>query len=187
MSLQAGRFAAVLDDRLQQAESTDGTGGNALKFYASLRLDIRKVGQVKEGDQAVGSRVRVKVVKNKVAAPFREAEFDIRFGFGIDATGELLELAVNHGLIEKVSASYARRGERIGASREPSFLRAALATTRRKLLVALGLTSKTTTDRIRTHIKVLRREFRLTIPSACGGKYCLSKITPAKTDRSQLL
>ena len=73
------------------------TGGHALKFYASVRLDIRRIGQVKDGDQVVGSRTRVKVVKNKVAPPFREAEFDIRYGVGVDRLGEALDLGVERG------------------------------------------------------------------------------------------
>lgn len=94
------------------------TGGNALKFYASVRLDIRRIGQVKQGDAAVGSRTRVKVVKNKLAPPFREAEFEILFGHGINQMGELLDLAVSHGLVEKSGGWYSLDGERIGQGRE---------------------------------------------------------------------
>ena len=94
------------------------TGGNALKFYASVRLDIRKTGQIKEGDQAVGTRARVKVVKNKVAPPFREAEFEVRFGEGINVLGEIVDLGSTHGLIEKSGAWYQLDGERIGQGRE---------------------------------------------------------------------
>jgi recombination protein RecA len=94
------------------------TGGHALKFYASVRLDIRRIGQVKEGDQVVGSRTRVKVVKNKVAPPFREAEFDVRYGVGVDRHAELLDLAVERGLVERSGAHYALDGERIGQGRE---------------------------------------------------------------------
>jgi recombination protein RecA len=94
------------------------TGGNALKFYSSVRLDIRRIGQVKEGEVVVGSRTRVKVVKNKMAPPFREAEFDIRYGFGVDRWAEALDLAVARGLLEKSGAWFALDGERIGQGRE---------------------------------------------------------------------
>jgi recombination protein RecA len=94
------------------------TGGNALKFYASVRLDIRRVGQVKDGEQVVGSRTRVKVVKNKVAPPFREAEFDVRYGMGVDRYAEALDLAAERGLVEKSGAHFALDGERIGQGRE---------------------------------------------------------------------
>jgi recombination protein RecA len=94
------------------------TGGNALKFYSSVRLDIRRTGQLKEGEQVVGSRTRVKVVKNKVAPPFREAEFDIRYGAGVDRAAEALDLGVERGLVEKSGAHFALGGERIGQGRE---------------------------------------------------------------------
>ncbi len=98
------------------------TGGNALKFYASVRLDIRRCGQVKQGDLATGSRTRVKVVKNKLAPPFREAEFEILFGTGINQTGELLDLAVTHGLVEKSGGWYSFDGERLGQGRDRAML-----------------------------------------------------------------
>jgi recombination protein RecA len=94
------------------------TGGNALKFYASVRLDIRRINQVKEGEEVTGSRVRVKVVKNKVAPPFRQAEFDVMYGEGISREGDLLDLAVERGLITKSGAWYSQRDERIGQGRE---------------------------------------------------------------------
>jgi recombination protein RecA len=94
------------------------TGGHALKFYASVRLDIRRLGQVKEGEQVVGSRTRVKVVKNKVAPPFREAEFDIRYGIGVDRHAEALDLGAERGLVEKSGAFFSLEGERIGQGRE---------------------------------------------------------------------
>ncbi|HUL59165.1 MAG TPA: recombinase RecA [Anaeromyxobacteraceae bacterium] len=94
------------------------TGGNALKFYASVRLDIRRTGQVKEGETVVGSRTRVKVVKNKVAPPFREAEFDIRYGVGVDRFAEAVDLGVDRGIVEKSGAHFALDGERIGQGRE---------------------------------------------------------------------
>ncbi len=94
------------------------TGGNALKFYASVRLDIRKTGLVKDGEQAVGSKTRVKVVKNKVAPPFREAEFEIIYGTGINWAGEIVDLASDAGLLEKSGAYYSLKGERIAQGRD---------------------------------------------------------------------
>ncbi|CCP06197.1 recombinase A [Erwinia amylovora MR1] len=90
------------------------TGGNALKFYASVRLDIRRIGAIKEGDEVVGSETRVKVVKNKVAAPFKQAEFQILYGEGINIFGELVDLGVKHKLIEKAGAWYSYNGDKIG-------------------------------------------------------------------------
>ena len=90
------------------------TGGNALKFYASVRLDIRRIGSIKEGEVVVGSETRVKVVKNKVAAPFKQAEFQILYGEGINIYGELVDLGVKHKLIEKAGAWYSYNGEKIG-------------------------------------------------------------------------
>jgi len=94
------------------------TGGRALKFYASARLDIRRISAIKDGEEVIGSRVKVKVVKNKVAPPFREAEFDIIYGEGISRLGSLLDLGVTHKVVEKSGAWYAYGGERIGQGRE---------------------------------------------------------------------
>ena len=94
------------------------TGGNALKFYASVRLDIRRIGAVKKGEEIIGSETRVKVVKNKVAPPFRQAEFEILYGEGISRLGEVIEMGVSNELIEKSGAWYSYKGERIGQGKE---------------------------------------------------------------------
>jgi recombination protein RecA len=101
------------------------TGGNALKFYASVRLDIRRIGQIKEREESVGNQTRVKVVKNKVAPPFKQVEFDIMYGEGISKVGELIDLGVKAGLVEKSGAWLSYHGDRIGQGREnaKSFLR----------------------------------------------------------------
>ncbi len=101
------------------------TGGNALKFYATMRLDIRRVGPIKEGQEVIGNRTKVKVVKNKIAPPFREVEFDIIYGRGISKEGEVLDLGVEANLIEKSGTWYSYNGERLGQGREnsKSFLR----------------------------------------------------------------
>jgi len=101
------------------------TGGNALKFYASVRMDIRRIGSIKKADEVIGSETRVKVVKNKVAPPFRQAEFDILYGEGISRHGELLELGVQHGVVEKTGAWYGYKGDRLGQGKDNSrdFLR----------------------------------------------------------------
>src|SRR5438045_1980477 len=94
------------------------TGGNALKFYASVRMDIRRIGSIKKGDEVVGSETRVKVVKNKVAPPFRNAEFDILYGTGISREGEVLEIGVLHGVLEKSGAWYIYNGDRLGQGKD---------------------------------------------------------------------
>ncbi len=123
------------------------TGGNALKFYASVRLDIRRVGAIKEGQEVTGNRTRVRVVKNKMAPPFKEAEFDIAYGEGISKTGDLLDLGVQVSVIEKSGSWYSFEGERIGQGREnvkrflidnPDIYTAAL----QKVREAVGLAEK---------------------------------------------
>jgi recombination protein RecA len=94
------------------------TGGTALKFYASVRIDIRRIGSIKDGDEVSGNRVRAKVVKNKVAPPFREAEFDVIFGSGISQEGELIDLGTKYRVIEKSGTWLSYNGERLGQGRE---------------------------------------------------------------------
>jgi recombination protein RecA len=96
------------------------TGGNALKFYASVRLDIRRIGAIKKGDEIVGNSTRVKVVKNKMAPPFKQAEFEIRYGEGVSHVGELLDLGVQEGLVNKAGAWYSYKGEKIGQGKDNS-------------------------------------------------------------------
>ena len=94
------------------------TGGNALKFYASVRLDIRRIGAIKDRDEVVGNQTRVKVVKNKVAPPFKQVEFDIMYGQGVSKNGELIDLGVKAGIVEKSGSWYSYDGGRIGQGRE---------------------------------------------------------------------
>jgi len=94
------------------------TGGNALKFYASVRLDIRRIGAIKDRDEVVGNATRVKIVKNKVAPPFRQVEFDIMYGEGISRMGELIDMGVKAGVVEKAGSWFSYRDERIGQGRE---------------------------------------------------------------------
>ncbi len=94
------------------------TGGNALKFYASVRLDIRRIGAIKKGDEVIGNETRVKVVKNKMAPPFKQAEFEILYGEGISREGELIDLGVKHGIVDKAGAWYSYNGDRIGQGKD---------------------------------------------------------------------
>jgi recombination protein RecA len=120
------------------------TGGNALKFYASVRMDIRRTGTIKKGDEVVGSETRVKVVKNKVSPPFKEAHFDILYGEGISREGEIIDLGVTHRIVDKSGAWYAYQGDKIGQGKDNSreFLRANPALAREienKVRAAVGL------------------------------------------------
>jgi len=122
------------------------TGGNALKFYASVRVDIRRIGGVKQGDQAIGNRTRCRVVKNKMAPPFRETEFDIMYGIGINKAGELLDLGAEMGIVEKSGSWYSYNGDRLGQGRENAgeFLREnakLFAEVENKVREAVGLPS----------------------------------------------
>jgi recombination protein RecA len=123
------------------------TGGNALKFYASVRLDIRRIGAVKRGDEIIGSETRVKVVKNKVAPPFRQCEFEILYGEGTSREGEIIELGVAQNLIDKSGAWYSYKGDRIGQGKEnvrqflrdnPAIANEVDAQLRERLLVPVG-------------------------------------------------
>jgi recombination protein RecA len=126
------------------------TGGNALKFYASVRLDIRRIGALKDGEQVTGNRTRVKVAKNKLAAPFRETEFDISYGHGISRAGEVIDLGVEAGILEKSGAWIGYGGERLGNGREAArqYLvehQDVLKEVRAKLLAHAGIGVKTAT------------------------------------------
>jgi len=123
------------------------TGGNALKFYASVRLDIRRVGSIKKGEEVIGSETKVKVVKNKVAPPFRQADFDILYGEGISREGEILDLGSQHNIVEKSGAWYSYGGERIGQGKDNAreFLRANRAIAveiENKIREALGVSAR---------------------------------------------
>jgi recombination protein RecA len=120
------------------------TGGNALKFYSSIRLDIRRIGALKDGDEVVGNRTRVKVVKNKMAPPFKQVEFDIMYGAGISREGDVLDMAVNENIVEKAGAWYSYQNEKIGQGRENSknFLKEhpeMFAEIQNKILIRYGL------------------------------------------------
>lgn len=121
------------------------TGGNALKFYASVRLDIRRIGSIKKSDEVIGNETRVKVVKNKVSPPFREAIFDILYGEGISREGEIIELGVNNKIVEKSGAWYSYNGEKIGQGKDNvrEFLKANPALAQEieaKIRTAVGVT-----------------------------------------------
>src|ERR1700736_1314122 len=128
------------------------TGGRALKFYASVRIDIRRIASIKDGDVVVGGRTRVKVVKNKVAPPFREAEFDVMYGEGISRTGDLLDLAVEKRIIEKSGAWFAYGGERLGQGRENA----------KQFLKDNPVIFKTVEDRVRRELGMTRDAEALT-------------------------
>ena len=124
------------------------TGGRALKFYSSVRIDIRRIGAIKDGENVVGGRTRVKVVKNKLAPPFREAEFDIMYGEGVSREGDLIDIAVEHKIIEKSGAWFAYGGERLGQGREnvKAFLKENIdlrGAIEEKVRRALGMTKET--------------------------------------------
>ena len=106
-------------ERVKASKNPETTpGGNALKFYASVRLDIRKIGQIKDGDNVIGNQVRVKVIKNKVAPPFRKAEFDLMFNEGISKVGELIDLGVENGVLTKSGSFYSYEGTKLAQGRD---------------------------------------------------------------------
>ena len=124
------------------------TGGRALKFYSSVRIDIRRIGAIKDGENVVGGRTRVKIVKNKMAPPFREAEFDIMYGEGVSREGDLIDIAVEHKIIEKSGAWFAYGGERLGQGREnvKTYLKENIdlrTAIEEKVRKALGMTKET--------------------------------------------
>jgi recombination protein RecA len=131
------------------------TGGRALKFYASVRIDIRRIGAIKDGDSVVGGRTRVKVVKNKVAPPFREAEFDVMYGEGISREGDLLDLAVDRKIVEKSGTWFAFGGERLGQGRENV----------KQFLKDNPVVFKALEDRVRRELGLIREETAVAVGS----------------------
>ena len=144
------------------------TGGRALKFYASVRIDIRRIASIKDGDQVIGGRTRVKVVKNKVAPPFREAEFDIMYGEGISREGDLLDLAVEKRIVEKSGAWFAYAGERLGQGRENA----------KQFLKENVDIRQAIEDRVRKELGLVResrgRDGLTCSPACCGSWACHS-------------
>jgi recombination protein RecA len=149
------------------------TGGNALKFYSSMRLDIRRVGAIKVGDQSVGNRTRVKVVKNKLAPPFTECEFDVLYGEGISKSGDLLDLAVTDGILEKSGAWFSYGGERVGQGRENA---------RNYLQEHPKLLAEIETKVLQKHGLTRSGKGADAAPAAANGKAAASDAAPAKAN-----
>ncbi|MBK1640923.1 recombinase RecA [Chromatium okenii] len=151
----AGNHSYLIDHVAVHNSPETTTGGNALKFYASVRLDIRRTGNIKKGDEIIGSETKVKVVKNKVAPPFRQAEFDILYGHGISREGEIIDIGVAEGFVEKSGAWYSYDGNRIGQGKDnvrnylcdnPAMAQSIEAKIRAKLLPAAGASETAPTD-----------------------------------------
>jgi len=149
------------------------TGGNALKFYSSVRLDIRRIGAIKKGDEVVGNETRVKVVKNKIAPPFKQAEFDIMYGAGISREGEILDLGVTAGIVDKAGAWFSYNGERIGQGRDNvrDFLRERPA-------MAIEIE-----NRVREKLGVVPRVGGASAPSATSTSAATAKANSAKASK----
>ncbi len=148
------------------------TGGNALKFYASVRMDIRRIGALKDGEEVIGNRTKVKIVKNKVAPPFREVEFDIMYGQGISKEGDLLDVAATEGIVEKAGAWYSYNNQKVGQGREASkeFLKnnpEMMNEIRQKVLVKHGITKSDiknvdmTTGEIKEEVKPIKKDKKI--------------------------
>jgi recombination protein RecA len=152
------------------------TGGNALKFYASVRMDIRRTGAIKKGDEVIGNETKVKVVKNKVAPPFREAHFDILYGEGISREGEIVELGVEHKIVEKSGAWYAYKGEKIGQGKDNAreFLREHADIARRDReqgARSVGVAARASSRRKAAEPGISRAPRRDTVPNgSCGTR-----------------
>jgi len=148
------------------------TGGNALKFYSSVRLDIRRIGAIKRGDEVVGNETRVKVVKNKVASPFKQAEFDILYGAGISREGEIIDLGVTAGIVDKAGSWFSYNGQRIGQGKDNV----------REYLKEHSEMAMEIENRVRENFGVIKREPAVVKPAAATAAAEPAEATPTKVD-----